>query len=63
MQNVDRRRLLGAFLLAGVAGATALVAAAPAEAQVVVVAPRHRRRRRWVCWWSRGRRVCGWRWF
>jgi len=20
------------------------------------------RRRRWVCWWSRGRRVCGWRW-
>jgi hypothetical protein len=24
--------------------------------------PRHRRRRRWVCWWHRGRRVCGWRW-
>jgi hypothetical protein len=24
---------------------------------------RHRRRRRrWVCWWHRGRRVCGWRW-
>ena len=22
----------------------------------------HRRRRRWVCWWHRGRRVCGWRW-
>ena len=22
---------------------------------------RHRRRRRWVCWWHRGRRVCGWR--
>lgn len=21
-----------------------------------------RRRRRWVCWWRRGRRVCGWRW-
>jgi hypothetical protein len=32
-----------------------------AKAQVVVVAPR--RRRRWVCWWRRGRRVCGWRWF
>jgi hypothetical protein len=32
------------------------------KAQVVVVAPR-RRRRRWVCWWNRGRRVCGWRWF
>ncbi len=30
------------------------------RAQVVVV-PR-RRRRRWVCWWHRGRRVCGWRW-
>ncbi len=27
----------------------------------VVVAPR-RRRRRWVCWWHRGRRICGWRW-
>ena len=23
--------------------------------------PHHRRRRRWVCWWHRGRRVCGWR--
>ena len=22
----------------------------------------HRRRRRWVCWWRRGRRHCGWRW-
>lgn len=35
------------------------------EAQVVVVGPRRgrrRRRRRWVCWWRRGRRVCGWRW-
>ena len=25
--------------------------------------PSHRRRRRrWVCYWHRGRRVCGWRW-
>jgi hypothetical protein len=44
----------------------ARIAAPPDEliqkAQVVVVAPR-RRRRRWVCWWNRGRRVCGWRWF
>ncbi|MBB4262966.1 hypothetical protein GGD64_007031 [Bradyrhizobium sp. CIR3A] len=24
--------------------------------------PRLRRRRRWVCWWHRGRRHCGWRW-
>lgn len=23
--------------------------------------PHRRRRRRWVCWWHRGRRVCGWR--
>jgi hypothetical protein len=22
---------------------------------------RSRRGRRWVCWWHRGRRVCGWR--
>jgi hypothetical protein len=21
------------------------------------------RRRRWACWWLRGRRICGWRWF
>ena len=45
------------------------------EAQAVVAGPprrpvarpphhrrRHRRGRRWVCWWHRGRRVCGWRW-
>lgn len=23
---------------------------------------RSRRGRRWVCWWHRGRRQCGWRW-
>jgi len=28
----------------------------------VVVRPARPRRRRWVCWWHRGRRVCGWRW-
>jgi Zn-dependent alcohol dehydrogenase len=35
------------------------------KTQVVVVNPgrrRGRRRRRWVCWWHRGRRRCGWRW-
>lgn len=33
-----------------------------AQATVVVTTPRRRRRRRvWRCWWSRGRRVCGWR--
>ena len=31
------------------------------RARVVVVGPGRRRRRRWVCWWRRGRRVCGWR--
>jgi hypothetical protein len=32
------------------------------RAQVVVVGPRRpRRHRRWVCWWHRGSRVCGWR--
>jgi hypothetical protein len=40
------------------------------EAQVVVVGSPHRRHhrrrrrrhhRRWVCWWHRGRRICGWR--
>lgn len=29
-------------------------------AQTVIVHGR-RRQRRWVCWWHRGRRVCGWR--
>ena len=35
------------------------------KAQAVVVSPSRRRgrsRRRWVCWWHRGRRRCGWRW-
>jgi hypothetical protein len=35
------------------------------KAQVVVVNPGPRRpprRRVRRCWWSRGRRVCGWRW-
>jgi hypothetical protein len=45
------------------------------KAQVIVVRPRRyrygwsqprwyrRRRRRWVCWWRRGRRVCGWQYW
>jgi hypothetical protein len=37
-----------------------------AEKAQFVVGPRRRRwrrgGRRWVCWWRRGRRVCGWRW-
>lgn len=77
MKAIDRRETLRAilFVSAAAAGAVALGAqtaeampldariATPSEtmiqqAQVVVVAPRRRRR---VCWWSRGRRVCGWR--
>jgi hypothetical protein len=34
-----------------------------AEKAQVVIVPRRRRCRRWVCWWRRGRRVCGWRYF
>jgi hypothetical protein len=30
-----------------------------AQVRVVHGRPRHRR---WVCWWHRGHRVCGWRW-
>jgi hypothetical protein len=34
-----------------------------AQAVVVTSGPRRRPRRRVRrCWWSRGRRVCGWRW-
>jgi hypothetical protein len=33
------------------------------QAVVVTSGPRRRPRRRVRrCWWSRGRRVCGWRW-
>jgi hypothetical protein len=48
--------------LPGLAPTTSTSGPGPVKkAQVVVVGPRHRRRRR-RCWWSRGRRVCGWRW-
>jgi hypothetical protein len=50
-----------AAMPAGFAPTTSTSGPGPVEkAQVVVVGPRRRRRRR--CWWSRGRRVCGWRW-
>ena len=77
MKTIDRRKLLGAIVCAAAAGialAPAALEAMPIDssvrdglpdavekAQVVVVNPRRRRRRR-VCWWHRGRRVCGWRW-
>jgi len=78
MKTIDRRKLLGAIVCgaaAGIALAPAALEAMPIDsrvrdslpndvekAQVVVVNPRRPRRRRWVCWWHRGRRVCGWRW-
>jgi len=76
-KTIDRRGLLGSILFGGVAAAGLALTPgaihampldetlahepiAPIEkAQVVVVGGR---RRRWVCWWNRGRRVCGWRW-
>ncbi|MET4387858.1 hypothetical protein ABIB73_003615 [Bradyrhizobium sp. F1.4.3] len=47
------------------AGPTYAQAARPLPAPAHRPRPRpplHRRRRRWVCWWHRGRRHCGWRW-
>lgn len=78
MMAIDRRTmlknaLLGAFVTA--AGVTAVGdIAGPIEAEAFPAAPlktngrslieeaQGRPRRRWVCWWSRGRRRCGWRW-
>jgi hypothetical protein len=72
METIDRRRLLGGILCGALAATGLALTPGSAEAQVVVVGSRHRhhwhhphhRRRaqcRWVCWWHRGRRVCGWR--
>ena len=78
MKTIDRRRLIGAILCGASAGlvlAPGSLAAMPIDAglakgldgyveraQAVVVRSARPRRRRWVCWWRRGRRVCGWRW-
>jgi hypothetical protein len=78
MEMIDRRKLISAILCgAGSAMVLApeAIAAMPIDtnfpkgfddfvekAQTVVVHSGRRRRRRWVCWWHRGRRVCGWRW-
>ena len=78
MKMIDRRRLIGAILCgasAGLALTPGTLEAMPIDAgvpdgldgfiekaQTVVVRSPRRRRRRWVCWWRRGRRVCGWRW-
>lgn len=77
METIDRRGLMRGMLFAAAATAGGVTLASSAahampmdprasvpgpeaeKARVVVVAPR--RRRRWVCWWHRGRRVCGWR--
>ncbi len=76
-RNALRRILWGAAIVAGGAvvmpnGADAIAfvdggGVEPLEGEnlytraQVVVAPARRRRRRWVCWWHRGRRICGWR--
>jgi len=78
MNTIDRRKPIGAILCGASASlvlAAGPVEAMPIysdvpdgldgfveKAQVVVVGPHRRPRRRWVCWWHRGRRVCGWRW-
>jgi hypothetical protein len=78
MKTIDRRKLIGAILCGAGAGlvlAPGTLAAMPIDsgvadgldgfvenAQTVVVRGGRPRRRRWVCWWHRGRRVCGWRW-
>jgi hypothetical protein len=71
MDTINRRRLLGGILGSAFAAGSLVLAPEATEAQVVVTGPRHRpqwhhrhtrhRPRRWVCWWHRGRRVCGWR--
>ena len=78
MQVIDRRRVLRDVLCGGGLAAVALaLTASELESAPLAfekdladkaanlaedVGWRRGRRRRWVCWWSRGRRVCGWRW-
>ena len=64
-------------IVAGAVGGIAICATKDAEAMPIAPIPlghgdssdlvtqvqwRRRPRRRWVCWWRRGRRICGWRW-
>jgi len=66
-----------AFAAAGLTASAGAVSAMPLDGHVpgalddwiratqvwVGPGPRRRPRRRvWRCWWTRGRRVCGWRW-
>jgi len=78
MQAIDRRRMLRDVLCGGAVAAVALALTADElnsaplalekdlAKQAADLAEdagwRRGRRRRWVCWWHRGRRVCGWRW-
>lgn len=72
METIDRRRMVCGILCGAPAAAGFALMPGATEAQVVVVGPHHRHHwhhhhhrrrhhRRWVCWWHRGRRVCGWR--
>ena len=71
METIDRRRMVRGILCGALAAAGFALMPGATEAQVVV-GPHHRHHwhhhhhrrrhhRRWVCWWHRGRRVCGWR--
>ena len=74
MIAIDRRTMLKNALLGTLVATTGVTAvwdvAGPIEAEAFPVAPLKKndlieeaqRRRRWVCWWQRGGRVCGWRW-
>lgn len=75
MAAIDRRSALrivlfgaavstmGAALASSAAEALPLDSSLTPESDVFEAQWRGRgRRRRWVCWWRRGRRICGWRW-
>ena len=76
MIAIDRRTMLKKALLGALATAAGVTVvgdvAGPIEAEAFPAAPlktnnfieeaQRPLRRRWVCWWSSGRRRCGWRW-
>ena len=70
METIDRRRMVGGILCGALA--VAGFALTPARLRLKSSSARHPTTgitptiggapsRRWVCWWHRGRRVCGWR--
>jgi hypothetical protein len=65
-QNAVAAAAVGAIGVGFIEAAEAMpVAPNPGQAGTapdLVTQVQWRRRRRWVCWWHRGRRRCGWRW-